>query len=86
MTGEDAVVLCGEWEIGEFSQEESGEDYNIILPIREIVRHPDYQIVRGDRNSQYVENDIAIVRVDDNILKDQYTNELINPACLPSGK
>ena len=85
MDGEDAVVLCGEWEIGEFSQEESGEEYNIVLPIIEIRRHPDYQIVRGDRNSQYVENDIAIIKVDDNVLNEPLMNEKINPACLPSG-
>ena len=86
MTGEDAVVLCGEWEIGEFSQEESGEDYNIILPIKEIIRHPDYVIVRGERNSQYVESDVAIIKVDDESLRDPIMSEKINPACLPSGK
>ena len=58
MGGEDVVVLCGEWEIGKFSAEESGEIYNIELPVLEIRRHPNFKINRGNNTSQYVENDI----------------------------
>ena len=85
MTGEDAVVLCGEWEIGNFSTEQSGEQYNIILPILEVITHPNYTIVRGNRNSQYVENDIALLKVDDEKLRDPEVGSKIKPACLPKG-
>ena len=33
MTGADVEVICGEWEIGNVPQEESGELYNVILQI-----------------------------------------------------
>ena len=39
-SGSDVEVICGEWEIGNISASLSGEKYNIILPITEIVRHP----------------------------------------------
>ena len=38
--GSDVEVVCGEWETGNTSASLSGEKYNIILPIIEIVRHP----------------------------------------------
>ena len=47
MGGEDVVVLCGEWEIGNFSADESGEDFNIELSVLEIRRHPNFKIIRG---------------------------------------
>ena len=31
MTGKDTEVICGEWETGNFTAKESGEEYNIIL-------------------------------------------------------
>ena len=55
------------------------------LPIKEIVRHPNYKIVRGDRNSQFVENDVAVIKVDDEILRNPIIGDRINPACLPTG-
>ena len=39
-SGSDVEVVCGEWEIGNTSASLSGEKYNIILPIVNIVRHP----------------------------------------------
>ena len=39
-SGSDVEVVCGEWEIGSTSASLSGEKYNIILPIVDIVRHP----------------------------------------------
>ena len=39
-SGSDVEVVCGEWEIGSTSASLSGEKYNIILPIVNIVRHP----------------------------------------------
>ena len=81
MTGNEAEIVCGEWETGTVSSEDSGELYNIILPIIRIVKHPKYHISRGELNSQYVADDIAVFKVDDKELKD--TNHDIYPACLP---
>ena len=33
MTGQDADVICGEWEIGNRPYSTSGEDYNVIFNI-----------------------------------------------------
>ena len=61
MTGEDVEVVCGDWEIGDIPYTTSGEEYNVVLPIQRIVRHPQFEIVRGNQSSQYVENDIAAI-------------------------
>ena len=43
MTGADADILCGEWDSDvSNAAASSGEENNIALTIREIVRHPDY--------------------------------------------
>ena len=34
MDGDDAEVICGEWETGEISSIESGEEYNVVLNIQ----------------------------------------------------
>ena len=44
MTGDEAEIICGEWETGPTPMSESGEQYNIILPILSITRHPNYTI------------------------------------------
>ena len=82
MTGEDAEILCGEWETGTTPMDESGEEYNIILPIKNIIRHPNYTISRGEANSQFVANDLAVFMVDDDELKN-YGDKIV-PICLPS--
>ena len=66
MTGEDAEINCGEWEIGNIRPSVSGEKYNILLDIKEIIRHPDYTI--NIESSAFLQNDIAVFKVDDNIL------------------
>ena len=33
MSGEDVEVICGEWEIGNRTLIESGEEYNVILSV-----------------------------------------------------
>ena len=41
MTGSEAEIICGEWETGQFLSQD--EEYNIILPIMEVIRcnqHP----------------------------------------------
>ena len=83
LTGEDAEIICGEWETGPTPMEESGEEYNIILPIKNITRHPNYTISRGELNSQFVANDLAVFFVEDEDLKQ--SEYKIVPACLPSG-
>ena len=39
---------------------EEGEDYNIIIKIIDIKRHPEFNIVTGSRSSQYVQNDLGM--------------------------
>ena len=68
MTGLHAEIVCGEWETGLWTDSE--EDYNIILPIENIIRHPNYSIARGQMASQYVEEDLALFMVNDNGLKE----------------
>ena len=80
MTGEDAEVICGEWETGDDS--DTTEEYNIILEIRTIRIHPDYFISQGVNNSQYVINDIATIHVAEEPLTSQDVSRL-TPACLP---
>ena len=81
MTGDDAEIICGEWQTGPISTD-SGERYNVILPIKNIIRHPDYEIVRGEESSQYVSADLAVFMVDDTKLTyPAYRG--IYPACLP---
>ena len=76
LSGQHAEIVCGEWQ----TNTDGVEDINVILPIQDIVRHPEYQIVRGDENSQYVSADLAVFKVDDTKLREQTQ---INPACLP---
>ena len=66
MTGADAEILCGEWETGVSPPSASGEDYNIILGIDKIIRHPDYTVDINE--SAYLQNDIAVFKVDDSTL------------------
>ena len=70
MTGQDAEIICGEWETGTIREGVSGEKYNIILDIKEIVRHPDYTI--NIESSAFLQNDIAVFKVNDNILNKVY--------------
>ena len=68
MTGNDADILCGEWDSnGNTDPNTSGERFNIALTIKEIVRHPDYRN-NLDNEQSYLQNDIAIFKVDENAL------------------
>ena len=68
MTGSDADILCGEWDSnGNTDPSTSGERFNIALTIKEIVRHPDYRN-NLDNEQSYLQNDIAIFKVDENVL------------------
>ena len=55
MTGTDVEVICGEWDIATDTE----EDYNVILAIANITRHPGFNITRGEANSQFVSDDIG---------------------------
>ena len=66
LTRVEAEILCGEWETGDAPPSSSGEEYNIILNIREIIRHPEYTV--NIESSAYLQNDIALFKVDDSLL------------------
>ena len=69
MTGDDADILCGEWDSdGSNNYTDSGEQYNIALTIKEIVRHPDY--ANNTDQQTYLPNDIAIFKVDESELSE----------------
>ena len=80
MDGDDAEILCGEWQTGSTAQSVSGEEYNVVLPILDIVRSPDFDAAdRGPGGGA----DIAVFKVNDAGL--QNSRELkIYPACLPT--
>ena len=80
MTGAEAEVKCGEWD----TATDTEEDYNVILPIKKIVVHPDFNISRGELNSQFVASDIAVIKVEDRDFEAQSRTHKIYPACLPS--
>ena len=68
MSGDEADILCGEWDTnGSNSASSSEEKYNIVLTIKEIVRHPDYVVNPGTEQS-YLQNDIAVFKVDESQL------------------
>ena len=55
MTGDDVEVLCGEWD----TVTDTEEEYNVILAVANITRHPGFNITRGEANSQFVSDDIG---------------------------
>ena len=80
MQGDDAEVICGEWQ----TSDETTEDYNIVIPITEIRRHPDFTINRGEGEAQFVSNDIAVIIVDNTVLDSSVTSSNnLYPSCLP---
>ena len=80
ITGTDAEVVCGEWDTATDTEEE----YNVILPIKKIIIHPEFNISRGKENSQFVASDISVIQVDDRNFEAQSSTHKIYPACLPS--
>ena len=80
MKGSDAEIVCGEWETGSIPFSQSNEQFNIILPINEIARHPNFDTSSGAGPG--AGSDIAVFKVNDQYLtSDRYS--LINPTCLP---
>ena len=76
MSGSDAEVLCGDWIID--GDVQADENYNVVLTIEEVVPHPNFNISIGEGKSQFVQDDIAVLKVAD-------TEELnlnnVHPAC-----
>ena len=82
MTGEDAEIICGEWETG--NSYNSEENYNLILNIKEVIRHPDYAV--NTDSSAYLVNDVAVFKVDETLISRlDFDIWKIYPACLPVG-
>ena len=77
MTGRDAVILCGEWETGNATQDESEEKYNVVMSITEIIRHPQFDAAKEGPGEG---SDIAVFKVMDGVLG---AASRIYPACLP---
>jgi hypothetical protein len=82
MTPDDATIICGEWETGPVPSSLSGEEYNVVLPIKEIVRHPNFN-TKPEKGGPIQGNDVAIFKTDDSKLR---RNRRIRPACLPLEK
>jgi hypothetical protein len=40
-------VVCGEWEVGSVPASWSGEQYNIVLDVIQMVPHPLYNVSAG---------------------------------------
>ena len=74
LTGVDAEILCGEWEAGDVPPSSSGEEYNLFIKIKNIIRHPEYTI--NIETSAYLQNDIAIFKVDESQLSKVKLNKL----------
>ena len=83
MDPSEVVILCGEWETGPAPQADSGEKYNVVLKISEIIRHPSFDTSSSGLGVEGG-NDIAIFKVTGRSIKEANTsaNE-INPICLP---
>ena len=74
------MVLCGEWDTITSTEEE----YNVLLKIKEIIRHPDYDISSGEQNSQFVSNDIAVFHAEDEGFESLSVTHKIYPPALYS--
>ena len=68
MTGADVEVICGEWEVGNVPPDVSGELYNVILQVKEIRRHPGFEINQGVLRTNYLQNDLSVIFVKVNIV------------------
>ena len=47
MIPDEVVILCGEWETGPTPRELSGESYNLVLDVEEIIQHPNFEASLG---------------------------------------
>jgi len=79
MDGSDAEIICGEWQTGSTSQTTSGEEYNVVLPIVEIIQSPAFD---AEDKGPGGGSDIAVFKVNDAGLQNPRKHK-IYPACLP---
>jgi len=79
MDGSDAEIICGEWQTGSMSQSVSEEEYNVVLPILEIIRSPAFDATNLGPGGGA---DIAVFKVNDENLQNPRSRK-IYPACLP---
>ena len=82
MTGDDVEILCGEWETGDTPRVLSDERYNVLLPIKDIVRHPNFNTSEGA--GPIGGSDIAVFKVDDSSIQSKASSLRLNPICLPN--
>ena len=78
MDPSEVVILCGEWETGPAPRASSGEEYNVVLKISEIIRHPAFDAAEGVEGG----SDIAVFKIFENGLANA-TALKIFPICLP---
>ena len=71
MNNRDAEIICGEWETGDTPMDFRSEKYNVVLRVKEIVRHPNYNADVGPGEG----SDLAVFKVDDTTL----ANSLASP-------
>ena len=76
---ENLEIVCGEWSIGDTAPEEDGEEFNVPMDVEEVVRHPEYDLVKGPGGG----SDIAVFKVNglESILEEN--SDKIYPICLP---
>ena len=79
MDGSDAEIICGEWQTDSTSQNVSGEKYNVVLPIVEIIQSPAFD---AEGQGPGGGSDIAVFKVNDTDFQDPRKHK-IYPACLP---
>lgn len=80
MDPDEVIILCGEWQTGPSPLRFSGEEYNVPLKIKEIIRHPNFNPAEGVDAG----NDLAVFKIDEaDLKKSQADGHRINPICLP---
>ena len=78
MDPDEMLILCGEWETGPAPKRFSGEEYNVVLKIKEIVRHPNFMPEEGVEGG----SDIAVFKIHgENDVA--WSSKPIHPICLP---
>ena len=78
MVPDEMLILCGEWETGPTPRRFSGEEYNVVLEIKEIVRHPNFMPEEGVDGG----SDIAVFKIHgENDVA--WSSKPIHPICLP---
>ena len=75
----EVVILCGEWEMGTGPQRLSKEEFNVVLKVKDIKRHPNFNPKHGVEGG----NDLAIFKIDEDEVEGKKDINRIYPICLP---